>query len=108
MSDWATYARLHLRAARGQCRLLSCASFARLHAEQPEGSHFAAGWGVTREDSGDVVLQHAGSDGWWFATIAIVPARDEAIVVAANIGGERGEPACRDATRMAQRVARGR
>ena len=85
---------------RGECRLLPCATFRRLHEEQPAGSHFAAGWGVARVDSTGRELQHAGSDGWWFAVIAIAPGRDAAIPAATNVGGTRGEQACDDAVRL--------
>ena len=106
MSDWARYASLHLDAARGRCRLLSCASFDRLHAEQPPDSHFAAGWGVARGDSLGPELQHVGSDGWWYAVIVIAPNRDVAMLAAANIGGERGQDACMDAMMLARRRIR--
>ena len=104
MSDWARYAALHLAAARGDCRLLSCATFQRLHVEQPAGSHFAAGWGVARVDSGGPELQHAGSDGWWYAVIVISPARDAAILAATNVGGTRGAEVCDDAVRLGRRL----
>ena len=105
MRDWARFASLHLRAARGDCRLLACPTFSRLHEEQPPGSHFAAGWGVARDDSIGTMLQHAGSDGWWYAAITIAPERDRAILIATNVGGERAEEACEDAYRLAWKAA---
>ena len=96
LGDWARFVSLHLEAARGPCRFLSCASFERLHRENPKGSGFAAGWGVSQEATGSV-LQHAGSDGWWYALAVLDPARGEAYLAVSNAGGERGAGACQEA-----------
>jgi CubicO group peptidase (beta-lactamase class C family) len=96
LGDWARFAALHLEAMRGRCRLLSCASFERLHHERVKGSGFACGWGVSKEKTG-IVLGHAGSDGWWYALAVLDAARGEAFLAAANAGGERGAAACQEA-----------
>jgi len=108
MSDWGKFAAIHLEAERGCCRLLSRDSFRRLHAETLPGSHFAAGWGVACDDTLGTLLEHAGSDGFWYAVILIAPRLDEAILTAANIGPARGEKACFDALRLALRLGMAR
>jgi CubicO group peptidase (beta-lactamase class C family) len=95
MEDWARFAALHLDALRGRCRLLSCASFERLHREHRRGSGFAGGWGVSRGPTG-TVLEHSGSDGWWFALAVLDSTSGVAYLAAANAGGQRGAAACQE------------
>jgi CubicO group peptidase (beta-lactamase class C family) len=97
LSDWARFATFHLRGG----PLLSAESLARLHQAQPEGSAFAAGWGVARMESW-TELQHAGSDGWWFAAIVLDPGRDLALLAACNMGGAAGQEACDEALMAAR------
>ncbi len=107
MSDWAKFAALHLAAERGRCHLLSRESFRRLHAEVPPGSHFAAGWGVAHSDSLGTALEHAGSDGFWYAVIVLSSKLDAAILIATNVGPSRGERVCDDAFHSVFRLVRG-
>lgn len=103
MSDWARFAALHLQAGSGRYRLLSPASFQRLHRETLPESSFASGWGVAREDSLGVLLEHVGSDGWWMAMIVLAPQRGVAFLAATNAGDASGEAACNDALRLGRR-----
>jgi CubicO group peptidase (beta-lactamase class C family) len=93
LADWGKYAALHLDAERGRCRLLSCSTFRHLHEASP-GSLYACGWGRGSYEGLGPVLQHAGSDGRWYATIGLAPERDLAILTAANEGDPAGSRAC--------------
>ena len=54
LEDWAKFVGLHLQAARGECRLLTCEGFQRLHAPrvfegaEPDDGGYAMGWIVTQ------------------------------------------------------------
>ena len=93
LADWAKYASLHLDAERARCRLLSCATFRHLHEATP-GSLYACGWGRGTYEGLGPVLQHAGSDGRWYATIGLAPQRNLAILTATNEGDPAGGAAC--------------
>jgi CubicO group peptidase (beta-lactamase class C family) len=87
LEDWAKLAALHLDAERGHCRILLCETFQHLHSSSE--SRMACGWGVNRYDWAGAVLEHAGSEGSWYATIGIAPEKNFAILTAANEGGRR-------------------
>jgi hypothetical protein len=53
------------------------------------------GWIVGERDwAGGRVLTHAGSNTMWYAVVWIAPARDFAVLVAANRGFDAGAQAC--------------
>ncbi len=71
--DWAKFAALHLRAARGTARLLKSSSFRALH-NPPPGSDYAGGWKVVeRSWANGLALCHSGSNTNWFAVVWIAP-----------------------------------
>ncbi len=85
LRDWAKYAALHLRGARGEGELLERETFERLHA--PHLGHYASGWLVQEPAwAGERVLWHNGSNTMWYCELAIVPGQDCAILVASNRG----------------------
>lgn len=95
LEDWARFVALHLEGARGKPRLLTAASFARLHARAAPGDEFAMGWIVTeRPWAGGRALMHQGSNTLWTCVTWIAPARDLAVLVTCNQGGERASEAC--------------
>lgn len=98
IGDWAKYASLHLRGARGEKGLLlEPESFTKLHTDVA-GQEYALGWAVAeREWAGGPVLMHSGSNGLWYATIWIAPKRNAAFVATSNCGTEAGAKACDDA-----------
>lgn len=88
-ADVARYLTLHLDGARGRpTPLLTPQAFARLHQPMP-GTEYALGWGVaTRSWAGGAVLQHHGSNGYWWATVWLAPARDLGFFAVTNAGGD--------------------
>ena len=88
MPDWAKYVAMHLRAARGETNYLSRASTLRLQTLVP-GCEYSLGWMVVERDwAGGKALTHGGTNGRHFALVWIAPARDFAVAVATNLGGE--------------------
>ena len=84
LDDWMKFAALHLDTAAQQHDLLAPATLRRLH--QPytnQASGYAAGW-LVGERAGQTVLQHSGSNRFWFCQIELVPQTGEAILVACN------------------------
>lgn len=101
LPDWARFASLHLRAARGSLcgsDIISSDAAAAMHTppatppkDQPE---YAMGWGIaSRPWANGRVLTHAGSNTMWYAVVWIAPERDIAILAATNQGGAKGERA---------------
>ncbi len=90
LTAWAKYAALH--ASGGE--LLRADSLARLHAPAP-GTDYALGWVVTeRPWAGGTALTHSGSNTMWYAVVWIAPARELAVLVTTNIGGNAAARAC--------------
>jgi CubicO group peptidase (beta-lactamase class C family) len=87
--DYAKFIQLHLRGLRGQPRLLSGETFARLHTPV---EHYAMGWGEV-DLEGERTATHDGSTGTFWATVWMQPGRDLAVAVLVNAGGERAAAA---------------
>jgi len=89
IGDFARYAAMHLRAARGDHSFLAEDSVARLHTPHSESGD-ALGWLVQARpgEEGGPLLLHDGSNGMFYALIVIAPERNRAIVLATNAGGE--------------------
>ena len=81
LADWAKFAALHLKGARGESTFLSAASFTRLHTP-PTGGDYALGWVVATAPLHQ--LWHNGSNTLWYAEVWIVPSRDAALLAATN------------------------
>lgn len=97
MGDWALYASLHLRGARGEAGLLlRPESFEQLHSDRYR-QRYAMGWAVLEPEwARGPALFHDGSNTMWFAVIGIAPARNAAMLAASNCGSEAGARACGD------------
>lgn len=91
LSDWAKFARDHLKGRKGEGVLLSKALYRRLDAPPGGKSGYSMGWGVLMKDGAPVMLTHNGSDGNWFADIRIYPNSDVILLMASNDGREDGE-----------------
>lgn len=94
MSDWARYASLHLRGARGESGLLlKPETFQQLHRDG-FGQEYALGWGIAQRPwTRGVALAHAGSNTMWFAVIWIAPARNAGLLAATNCGSDEASRA---------------
>lgn len=86
MSNWASYASLHLLGAQGQPGLLlKPETFQQLHKDWYQQG-YALGWIVTeRSWAGGRALTHAGSNTYWYANIWIAPQRNAALLAATNV-----------------------
>jgi D-alanyl-D-alanine carboxypeptidase len=94
LEDWARFARLHLAPS----ELLPAEWLQTLHApiEHQAELGYALGWAVrTDPRTGEVQLQHAGSNTLWFALIRLLPAHGVAILLTANSGDATVEAAMR-------------
>lgn len=87
IGDLALYAADHLNGLRGRRALLPQTMYERLH-RMPGGgnSGFTLGWGVRPDQRWGVTHFGAGSGGWFFVRILIVPSHDAAVVAASNSG----------------------
>lgn len=96
LHDWAKFISLHLHAARGEYRLLSQESFAKLHSAKPidDKSGYALGWvTLEREWAGGETLMHNGSNTMWYAVVWIGPKQNFAVLAVTNIAGREGDAA---------------
>lgn len=87
IGDLALYAADHLNGLRGRRALLPQAMYRRLHRPLDGGNEgFTLGWGVRPDGRWGITHFGAGSGGWFFARIEIVPEHDTAVVAASNSG----------------------
>jgi CubicO group peptidase (beta-lactamase class C family) len=87
IEDLAFYTADHLNGLCGRRALLPQEVYQRLHRPLGGGdSGFTLGWGVRRDQRWGLTHFAAGSGGWFFVRITIVPERDAAVVAASNSG----------------------
>ena len=99
IGDWAKFVALHTRGeTKDAAKLLSPETFVKLHTPVADDSHYAMGWIVTERDwAGGRALTHSGSNTMWYCTAWFAPARDFAVVVTCNQGGDEASKACDEA-----------
>lgn len=78
--DFARFVKLHLRGLRGQCALISCASFQALHTAV---DGYALGWAVAYID-GRNISYHTGASGLFAASMFVDPGVGRAAVAMTN------------------------
>ena len=94
IQDWALFVADQLRGSRGKQGLLKPQSYQML--QTPHfGGNYALGWGAFSNfwPAFGKMLEHAGSNNWYYAQVWFAPARDSAILVCTNEGGGPGKPA---------------
>lgn len=91
MRDWARFCLDQLAGAQGKGQLLTASAYAQMQAAVLGGAS-GLGWGVQTAIGGrkGPVLIHAGSDGNWYALVALFPATGQGVLVAANAGPDMG------------------
>ncbi len=91
LADWARFCIDQLKGEDGGGKLLKAESYRRLHTPQGD-TIYALGWGVAPQMAGVMgpVLTHSGSDGNWFAFVALFPAGDNGVLVVANAADSMG------------------
>ena len=87
LADWARFCLDQMAGAHGAGALLTPASY-RLMQTAPAGSEMGLGWGVLPNLAGQAgpVLEHAGSDGNWYAVVALFPSSSSGVLIVANAG----------------------
>lgn len=89
--DYGKFLQMHLRGMRGIDGVLEAATIKELHtaiAPLDSGTKYGAGWGFAVTKDGFETHGHTGSGGAYIAIAAIQPARDFAIAILTNIGGD--------------------
>lgn len=87
IGDLALYTADHLNGLRGRRALLPQEIYQRLHRPLGGGDDgFTLGWGVRRDQRWGLTHFGAGSGGWFFVRITIIPEYDAAVVAASNSG----------------------
>jgi CubicO group peptidase (beta-lactamase class C family)/prolipoprotein diacylglyceryltransferase len=100
IADLARFASWHARGPLRDVKLMSDATFQRLHAA-PQGQEYAMGWSVAQRDwAGGTTWSHNGSNSMWFAVMWIAPEKQAAYVAATNVAGDTGAKVCDDAVAM--------
>jgi CubicO group peptidase (beta-lactamase class C family) len=103
LADWARFCLDQMAGANGRGALLTPASYQLMQTAQP-GGEVGLGWGVLPSLAGHPgpVLEHAGSDGNWYAVVALFPRTGAGVLVAANAGDDMdGDKADRTALKAA-------
>lgn len=91
MQDLARYVATHLKGEQGIEDLLQPETMRRLHTPA-DGFEYAGGWFVVqRQWAGGRVLNHSGSNTYWYAVVWMAPERDFAVLAATNQAGDLAE-----------------
>ena len=91
LADWGRFLVMHLGR---RPEVLSSESLAVLHDPGDDGDH-AAGWVVLRREwAAGPALTHSGSNGLWFATAWLAPARGWGFCAVTNAAGPEAARAC--------------
>lgn len=91
LADRALFSIDQLAGAEGRGKLLTAETYRLLH--RPQGDTvFAMGWGAAPRIAGRAgpVLTHSGSDGNWFAFVALFPGSENGVLVVANAADSMG------------------
>ena len=100
IADLARFASWHARGPLRDVKLMSDATFQKLHAP-PSGQEYAMGWGVSQRDwAGGPTWSHNGSNTMWFAVMWVAPDKQAAYVAATNVAGDSGSKVTDDAVAM--------
>jgi CubicO group peptidase (beta-lactamase class C family) len=99
IADWAKFVSPHLRGeTKEHARLLKPETFVKLHEPVGDEPKYAAGWVVMdRAWAGGRTLMHNGSNTMWYCTTWLAPAKDFAVLVTCNQGGDEAAKACDEA-----------
>ena len=91
LADWARFCVDQLAGEEGRGVLLSADTYRVLHGPQGDTA-FALGWGAAPQIAGRVgpVLTHGGSDGTWFAFVALFPGSGNGVLIVANAADSMG------------------
>lgn len=86
MEDLLKYANDHLLGEAGGGKLLKAETYQKLHT--PVLDNYAFGWVIssTEEWANGPVIWHNGSNGYWYALLAIVPSSNTVIAITSNDG----------------------
>ena len=94
LNDWGLFIADFLRGINGKPALAKQEVYQKL-TKIPFGGDYAIGWiSCERPWGGGTVLTHAGSNTMNFCVVWMAPARDFAVLVTCNQGGERATKAC--------------
>jgi D-alanyl-D-alanine carboxypeptidase len=94
LGDYVKFLQMNLKGLRGEdSAFLSAKTIQRLHSSTMH-DQYALGWGAVQID-GVPESTHSGSDGSFYALVALQPTRDEGVAVVLNSSGERSGEAAR-------------
>jgi hypothetical protein len=90
LRDWTLFCLDQLEGAQGRGKLLRPSSYRILQTARSKDE--GAGWSVMSDFGGrqGPILTHTGSDGNWFAAVALFPQTRDGMLVVANAGGSMG------------------
>lgn len=92
LGDYVRFLQMNLRGLRGEdSAFLSAKAIQHLHSS-PMHDRYALGWGLSQID-GVPSSTHSGSDGTFYALVALQPKRDVGVAVVLNSSGERSSEA---------------
>lgn len=100
MTDWSKYLQIHLKALKGEAKILSIRSFKKLHTiyPSPKAQYTFGGWArVSQNWTNGSALVHSGTNTYNFARVWIIPAHNTIIMTVSNISKLEGSKATNDA-----------
>jgi len=94
LSDLLNFAQFHLAGLRGHVTLMSAKNFAILHTPGGDGSDsskYACGWVIDDTTTKETIHGHNGSDGTFFAEMAIWPKQNFAAIAISNAANNQSQ-----------------
>lgn len=91
LDDWARFCIDQMKGANGKGVLLKPETYKLMQTAQP-GGPYGLGWGAVPKGAGreGPLLTHSGSDGTWYAFVALFPTRGTGVLLTANAGEDSG------------------
>lgn len=100
LSDWSKYLRIHLKALKGEVKILTIKSFKKLHTLYPAplAEYTFGGWAkISQNWTNGIALVHSGTNTYNFARVWVLPGHNSILITASNISKLEGSKATNDA-----------
>jgi CubicO group peptidase (beta-lactamase class C family) len=96
--DWATFVGVQL--GQGPKNFLTSDTIKKLRRPYDgPGTKYGLGWNIVDTGPLDDLIQHDGTEGFWYASVTASPDTDRAVLVMTNRGGTAGERAVHQTVR---------
>ena len=104
LPDYALFLMEQIQGEKGNGKLLTADTYKIMHSD-PDGKGCGLGWGVDNEPVFGRVLNHTGSNGYWFHRVWIAPETGIGIAIASNIAISESQKAFEELLAQLKQIA---